>query len=519
MNIEPMTKSMIVVAMCMLVSLCFAHADEASRDDEPSRTPSFSKDVLISIFSCTESAVESELVLPEIQTFPGESYKFDIHEGAWVPDMPTRQILVVTTNDLTRTDGIADCWITLVDLESMERVSPVVRIAGDYASATPLVNRDGVPVALLLFQSRMRQANLTQSAEVLTFDAKGSMEKTPLWAISDSDTVLGDLEGMDLLVRKMTNDMIVRLFLWDPDTTSFRDIKTRGHPSFPFDTAKAKRLQEDTSKAFGVPVELTVDLPNDVKMPFMLIPAGEFVWDEVPCFSGEKIIEDRGRQRRIRITRPFYIAKYPCTQAQWKAVMGSPHDSLFTYDSRLPVERVSWEELHDAFLPAIESYAPQGMRFRLPSEAQWEHACRAGTSTLHYFGDTITPEQVNYKEHSHNDNPDKDFVRGTTVVGKFPANPWGLHDMHGNVMEWCRDWYNWEDFAEGSMNDPENTKPEMRRSLRGGAWYHEHHSCRSSFRGGDYPNLHRNSYGFRLILEFSNEADGSSSEPSTPTSE
>lgn len=270
------------------------------------------------------------------------------------------------------------------------------------------------------------------------------------------------------------------------------------YTGFPFEEAEAKRRQQETAEALGVPVELTVDLPNGVKMEFMLIPAGEFM------MGSPENEQDRDRDEslhRVRITKPFYMAKYECTQEQWQAITGD-NPSWFKDNQRNPVEEVSWNDINNTFLPAIQKHAPKGMTFRLPTEAQWEYACRAGTSTPFHFGATITTDQVNYDgNYPYGNAPEGEFREKTTPVGTFPANAWGLHDMHGNVWEWCQDWYANDFYSKSPTDDPENTKSGTFRVLRGGNWYLNAEPCRSAFRLGGDPHGGGSNHGFRLVLE------------------
>jgi formylglycine-generating enzyme required for sulfatase activity len=194
----------------------------------------------------------------------------------------------------------------------------------------------------------------------------------------------------------------------------------------------------------------------------------------------------------------FYMGKYAVTQAQWRAIMGK-NFSNFPGDNR-PVEQVSWYETID-FCEKL-SYLT-GKKYRLPSEAEWEYACRAGTRTPFHFGETITPNLVNYygvyPRKSQHQSP-----KGTTEVGSFPPNAFGLYDMHGNVSEWCQDIYH--DNYHGAPTDgtswgknqeiDENTRVVM----RGGSWDNLGSHCRSASRFSSFPGFLYYLIGFRLAL-------------------
>lgn len=252
---------------------------------------------------------------------------------------------------------------------------------------------------------------------------------------------------------------------------------------------EAVRQQQETARTLRIREELVVDLPNGVKMEFVLIPPGDFLRgspddDEMACQRREF------PQRRIRITKAFYMAKYPTTQQQWQAVMGG-NPSRFTDNPRNPVEGVSWVDINERFLPAMQPHAPRGMTFNIPSEAQWEYACRAGTTTRYYFGDKLTAEQANFNQ----------TLRHTTPVGSYPPNAWGLHDMHGNVWEWCQDWRDGIFYRTSPSDDPVHTTPGTYRILRGGSWRDSEVRCRSAYRNYEPPTESSSRYSVRLILE------------------
>lgn len=171
---------------------------------------------------------------------------------------------------------------------------------------------------------------------------------------------------------------------------------------------------------------LILKLPNNMQLEMVLIPAGEFMMGSPESEEGRRSHE--GPQHRVRISQPFYMGKYEVTQAQWKAVMGENPSSFDDCGSDCPVESVNWDDCQK-FCRKLSSITER--EIRLPSEAEWEYACRARTTTPFCFGKAISTAQANYTR--------KPFQ--TTAVGSFPANAFGLHDMHGNVNEWCEDVY------------------------------------------------------------------------------
>jgi len=204
-------------------------------------------------------------------------------------------------------------------------------------------------------------------------------------------------------------------------------------------------------------------------------------------------------RHRVTLSQGYWLADTACTQALWQAVMGE-NPSRFNDDPLKPVEMVSWHDVQ-GFLERLNRQIG-GLQARLPSEAEWEYACRAGSETPFSFGDTISSRQVNYDGNSPYNNGEKGEYRRTTVAVKsLPANPWGLYEMHGNVWEWCRDAWR-EDLGGGDVTDPLFDPPDrdVVRVLRGGGWYENGGFVRSAFRYRHQPDARASSIGFRLAL-------------------
>jgi sulfatase modifying factor 1 len=199
----------------------------------------------------------------------------------------------------------------------------------------------------------------------------------------------------------------------------------------------------------------------------------------------------------VTLTVGYWLGKHEVTQAQWQEVMGSNPSNFKGADK--PVERVSWHDVTSFCekLTEQESKAwrlPAGMSYQLPTEAQWEYACRAGTRTAYAFGDELTAKNVN----SAHDGGFGAGLQRTDNVGEYPANPWGFHDMHGNVREWCADWYG--DYPTGAVSDPVGPAVGSGRVKRGGALYHTAFRARSADRCELYFSFNRPTLGFRLSL-------------------
>jgi formylglycine-generating enzyme required for sulfatase activity len=201
--------------------------------------------------------------------------------------------------------------------------------------------------------------------------------------------------------------------------------------------------------------------------------------------------DDDERLHAVEITPGFYMSATEVTQAQWLAVMGE-NPSTWEGDA-LPVDGVSWAE---AVAFCEELSRVEGRHYRLPTEAEWEYACRAGTTTPFAFGRFVSTDQANYDgRYAYAKGPKGEFRGRTVPVGSFPPNPWGLHDMHGNVWEWCADAYTSEPInaaGEGSVE---------RRALRGGSWRHRPMHCRCANRLWAPADVRLDTVGLRVVLE------------------
>ncbi|NEZ60332.1 SUMF1/EgtB/PvdO family nonheme iron enzyme [Adonisia turfae] len=252
------------------------------------------------------------------------------------------------------------------------------------------------------------------------------------------------------------------------------------------------------------------DLGSGVYLDLVKIPWGRF-WMGSPDSETDRF-DREGPQHKVQVPE-FYMGKYPVTQRQWRAVSLlddvdielKPDPSQFKGDSR-PVERVSWYETVE-FCQRLARHT--GAEYRLPSEAEWEYACRAGTATSFHFGATITTELANYrgtdaKEYgwsgSYGAGPKGEYRQQTTDIGRFSANAFGLYGMHGNVYDWCQD--HWHDNYDGAPTDGSawiTDNEQARRVVRGGAWNYSPRYCRSAYRVNGTPGYRVNYIGFRVV--------------------
>jgi formylglycine-generating enzyme required for sulfatase activity len=230
---------------------------------------------------------------------------------------------------------------------------------------------------------------------------------------------------------------------------------------------------------------LTPLLNNSIGMEFVLIEAGTFLMGSNEIQDHDQFKADPVHQVTIR--QPFYLGKYTVTQGQWEAVMGV-NPSYFKGDLDRPVEYVSWDDTQQFIrrLTAKES----GVIYRLPTEAEWEYACRAGSTTAYSFGDD--PGQL-YRYGWYRNNAGDT----THPVGHRTPNAWGLYDMHGNVWEWVQDWLG--EYTPESVTDPQGPEFNWLRVLRGGGWRGDARGCQSAFRFNCAPAGRFDCFGFRLL--------------------
>ncbi len=293
----------------------------------------------------------------------------------------------------------------------------------------------------------------------------------------------------------------------------------------PFKLTGSERAGETRSSASGI--------------KFQFIPAGDFVMGSPESEKGyDGTHKDDEKPHRVRISRPFFLGTYTVTQEEYQAVMGSNPSYFSTGGSgadeikglnskRLPVEMVSWFDALEFCnklseregrqpmyrLTSIErdsgkigkaevAAVERGNGYRLPTEAQWEYACRAGTTGPFHFGDTLSGRGANCEgKIPYGTDTKGPSVGRTTEVGSYNRpNDWGLQDMHGNVFQWCWDWYEGAYYAKSPSSDPQGPLSGSNRVVRGGSWYSGAVGCRAASRDGHAPGERGSRFGFRLAL-------------------
>jgi formylglycine-generating enzyme required for sulfatase activity len=256
--------------------------------------------------------------------------------------------------------------------------------------------------------------------------------------------------------------------------------KEKGPPKPPvIDNPQAK--ENDPPKIIAIdPTKPAIT--NSIGMKFVWIPPGTFMMGSPKEEKGRLALET---QHEVTLTKGFYMSIYTVTQEEWQAVMNN-NPSYFKGEKNLPVENVSWEDCQEYIMNLREK---DKNSYRLPTEAEWEYCCRARTTTPFHFGETISTEQANYIG-GGNGKP--------TPVGSFPANAFGLFDMHGNVFQWCQDWF--DDYPQNAVTDPQGPEKGFGRVLRGGSWRSLPQLCRSAHRHSYGPGSRLNNLGFRLCF-------------------
>jgi formylglycine-generating enzyme required for sulfatase activity len=323
--------------------------------------------------------------------------------------------------------------------------------------------------------------------------------------------------GLDLIIGALQDEsMQVKLaafsLLKDRD-----DLKIKPHfqdylPTFEFDVITVDAYGKEKRRHKSFAHFFSEDLGNQIVLEMVYIPGGTFM---MGAPDSELDRPHRESPQHLVTVPTFYAGKYPITQAQWEAVMGNnpswarqyaiaeaqwegvmENNASYYFGEKRPVENVSW---NDAVEFCNKLSQKSCKKYRLLSEAEWEYACRAGTTTPFHFGETITPELVNYnKKTPYAEAHTRLYREATTDVGSFPPNAFGLYDMHGNVWEWCSD--KWHDNYNGAPTDGSSRESgtSHHRLMRGGSSKFFPRNCRSAFRNYYAPDYRFDDLGFRV---------------------
>lgn len=259
---------------------------------------------------------------------------------------------------------------------------------------------------------------------------------------------------------------------------------------------------------------VTIDLGKGIEIEFVCIPSGKFVMGIPPSEPENPAdLDISGRhQHWVEITKEFYLGRYQVTQEQYEVVMGK-NPSFFkerrnywtrTFLMKNPVETINWDDAMEFCYRLSEK---TGKEFRLPTEAEWEYACRAGTNTAYAWSDKFELNKCNAENGPVYDRNARVFRKrklpreSTVPVGSFSPNAFGIYDMHGNVWEWCSDWADRSYYEYSPRRDPKGPEGKYTaRILRGGSWAQNCGTCRSAFRYWRYPSVKHREFGFRCVL-------------------
>ena len=289
-------------------------------------------------------------------------------------------------------------------------------------------------------------------------------------------------------------------YAWDPTGQEWTRAPAI-YTEWPFDAQEAAQRQSETAVRLGVDTNMTLDLGGGVTMEFVLIPAGEFIMGSPASEYGRD--SDEGPTRLVQISKPFYMATCEVTQEQYEAIMNS-NPSRFRGDL-LPVEETTW---NDAVEFCQKFAALTGREVRLPTEAEWEYSCRAGTETAYFWGNDFRLG-ICSAENDPGSNEDSNVptfrqmglpIDQTVPVASFEPNAWGLYDMHGNVWEWVSDPY--APYVEAETVDPQGPAAGSEYTNRGGSWWDSPRTIRSANRDGDAANDSYHVLGLRVAVTY-----------------
>jgi formylglycine-generating enzyme required for sulfatase activity len=329
----------------------------------------------------------------------------------------------------------------------------------------------------------------THPVLTLLGDANMSQAKNSAW-VDPGATASDSLDG------NLTNSITI---------TGTVDVNTTGVYTLTYSISDGASNEANATRTVhvGQASTHTADLNATVQLQMLWVEPGTFTMGSPTTEAGRQ--SDREDEHNVTLTKGFYLGKYEVTQAQYEAVMTGNTDSLSATPSEWPnnpnrpVEKVSWADAQ-IFLTRLNAQQsaniPAGWAYVLPTESQWEYACRAGTTTMYSWGNDINSSRANYNwDGAYNTGVD---FKQTRDVGQYAANPWGFFDMHGNVWEWTADWYVATYPTGNPVVEPTGPASGSNRVPRGGSWSRDGASLRSAQRHGNSPSSRLYGIGFRV---------------------
>lgn len=258
--------------------------------------------------------------------------------------------------------------------------------------------------------------------------------------------------------------------------------------------ASSKPAVDTEKNNWNPPVAKETITVNGVSFNMVAVRAGDFLMGSP--LDDQESFDNEHPQHRVSISA-FQMGETEVTQGLWKAVMGNNPSHFNECGDNCPVEQVSWNDVRE-FIKKLNQIV-SGDEFRLPTEAEWEYCCRAGTATPFSSGDCLSTDQANYDgQHPLPDCDKGEFRKGTVPVASFSPNSWGFYDMHGNVWEWCKDAYRGDAYSKHKSSNPVVLGESTHRAYRGGGWRSYAKCCRSAIRSGYAPSDSYRYLGFRL---------------------
>lgn len=350
--------------------------------------------------------------------------------------------------------------------------------------------------------------------------AKGNFTRGLPMLVKGKDATLKALAGMELAQPKVAKKQIELADAWMKLAEEGKDRPHRSallRRAYHWYMAALPQLEgltrariqnqvQELAKEFGQAIT------NSLGMKLAMIPAGSFLMGSPATEPGRGF--DEGPQHEVRITRPFHMGIHEVTLGQFRAFVDATKyrtdpekrgtgegwkNPGWNADEDHPVVNVSW---NDAVAFCKWLSAKEGKKYRLPTEAEWEYACRAGTKTATHYGDSLSSTQANFDGNQPYNNANAGpYLRRGSKVGSYPANAFGLHDMHGNAWEWCQDFYQPKYYESSPRDDPQGPAAGSSHPIRGGGWFRVGTDCRAAKREAYPPNLNWNNTGFRVVCE------------------